>query len=270
MASSAVTVGGTVTTSLVIRPPAESSSYGQQLADVVGLVGLHAAQQVLSALGLEVAEDVGGVVWLHLFEDVGGALGLHAPNQRQLQVGADLAERVGGRFVVEGVEHFVDVVLVELRDDLGDIRGVQLGQVFVRHLELDAGRARLDRLDGFPGDRLGRQPHAERAEHAPRAQATQQAGGRDVDADQAVAAVGRRELQVVDAHDAHAVDVDDLVVEHLARQRQLVRRRVERRRHRPARSAGSGRRRRASRTADHGTVARSPLDGLRDSASTAG
>ena len=54
---------------------------GQQLANVLGVFGLHAAQEVLRAFGLEVAEDVGGVVGLHLFEDVGRALGLHAADR---------------------------------------------------------------------------------------------------------------------------------------------------------------------------------------------
>ena len=110
-----------------------------------------------------------------------------------------------------------DVVLVELRNDLSDVRRVQLGQVLVRHLELDTGRAGLDWLDGFPGDRFGRQVHSERAQHAAGTEASQQAGGGDVNAHQAVGAVGRRELQVIDSHHANAVDVDDLVIHDLTR-----------------------------------------------------
>jgi len=45
--------------------------------------------------------------------------------------------------------------------------------------------------------------------------AAQQAGRRDVHADQAVVALGGYELQVVDPHHAHAVDVDDLVIHDL-------------------------------------------------------
>ena len=62
------------------------------------------------------------------------------------------------------------------------------------------------------------------------AQSAEQTGRRDVDADQAIRAIRRRQLQVVHAHHAHAVDVDDLVIEDLALERQLVRAWLENRR----------------------------------------
>ena len=43
----------------------------------------------------------------------------------------------------------------------------------------------------------------------------------DVDADQAQAPVGRRKLQIVHAHDAMTVDVDELAIEHLAAEIQV-------------------------------------------------
>ena len=141
MASSAVTVGGNRDDVVGHQAARRIVGVGQQLADVVGLGGFHAAEQIPGALRLEIAEDVRGVVRLHLLEDVGGAFGLHAADERELQVGADLLKRVGGRLVVQRVQHLVYVVLVELRDDLGDVRGVQLGQVFVGNLELHAGRS---------------------------------------------------------------------------------------------------------------------------------
>ena len=80
-----------------------------------------------------------------------------------------------------------------------------------------AGRG--ERLDRRPVDHLRRR--RDRAQAA-RAEAAQQRLHADVDADEPHDVTDVRQVEVRGAHDAHAVDVDQLVVDHVPGERHLA------------------------------------------------
>ena len=86
---------------------------GEQVTNLARLLVLHLGENALGFFVLQFIHDVGGVVRLHLLEDVGCAFRLHVANQRQLQVGTHLLDRVRGGFVVEGLEDLVYMALVK-------------------------------------------------------------------------------------------------------------------------------------------------------------
>ena len=114
--------------------------------------------------------------------------------------------------------------------------GCSLRQPFVGDLQLDAPRrVGLEQIDELPRDDARRNLLEQRAQrerrHDALAEAADRAAGADVHRDdvQHHVAVERRrvELDVVDADDLPAVDVDDLLVEEVALEQQhAVRRRV--------------------------------------------
>ena len=117
----------------------------------------------------------------------------------------------------------------EVLDDVGDVGRVQLRQTFVGDLQLDAaGRVGFEQIDVLPRDHPRRNPLEQRPQRERRHDALRQAAdgaaGADVhrdDADQEVAVDRRRfELDVVDADDLAAVDVDDLLIEQVALEQQ--------------------------------------------------
>ena len=113
--------------------------------------------------------------------------------------------------------------------------GCSFDEAFVGDLELDAARrVGLEQIDELPGDDARRNLLEQRAQRERRDDALREppdgAARADVDRDdvQQQVAVDRRrfELDVVDAHDLAAVDVDDLLIEQVALQEQhAVRRR---------------------------------------------
>ena len=107
--------------------------------------------------------------------------------------------------------------------------GCSFGEPFVGDLQLDAARRiGLEQIDELPRDDARRNPLEQRAQRERRHDALRQAADgaarADVDRDdvQQQVAVDRRrlELDVVDAHDLAAVDVDDLLVEQVALEQQ--------------------------------------------------
>ena len=103
--------------------------------------------------------------------------------------------------------------------------GCSLRQPFVGDLQLDAARRiGLEQIDELPRDHARRNPLEQRAQRERRDDALREppdgAAGADVHGDdvQQQVAVDRRrvELDVVDAHDLAAVDVDDLLIEEIA------------------------------------------------------
>ena len=148
----------------------------------------------------------------------------------------DLLERLGRDLLVDRLEHRLALGRRQVLDDVGDVGRVQLRQPFVGDLQLDPPRrVGLEQVDELPGDDprrdlLEQRPQRERRDDA-LAETADRAPGADVDGDdvESDVAVDRRrvELDVVDAHDLAAVDVDDLLIEEVAlEQQQAVRRSV--------------------------------------------
>ena len=146
-----------------------------------------------------------------------------------LDVGIDFLERLGGDFLVERFEHGFLFGRRQVFDDVGDVGRMHLRQAFVGDLQLHAPRrVGLDQVDVLPGDDARRNLFEQRAQRERRddafGQAADRAAGADVDREDVErdVAVDRRriDLDVVDANDLAAVDVDDLLVEEVALEQQ--------------------------------------------------
>ena len=101
-ASATVASGGSTTGSVVIMPPAVRSSYVEQPAQVLGVVGLHQARAAARPVsGGSSASRSAASSGLHLLEDVGGALLLELAEDLDLVVLGQLLEDVGEPLVVQ-------------------------------------------------------------------------------------------------------------------------------------------------------------------------
>jgi hypothetical protein len=102
---------------------------------------------------------------------------------------------------------------------------MELGQLGMGDPQLDRALVTLNRVDRLPGNQLlgPVQPEADRdaAARPLETNTARQAAGPDVDAHQQQIAVYLGQLEVVDTHNAAAVHVHDLLIEHLAGQPQL-------------------------------------------------
>ncbi len=116
----------------------------------------------------------------------------------------------------------------QLLDDVGDVGGVQLVQPLVRDGQLDLRQVAVEQVHVVPRDdvlvellseELG-DPRDEALER--RGDAAQDAAHADLGAEQAQLVAGLGELEVVDAHDLHALRVDDLLAHQVAREQDLV------------------------------------------------
>ena len=149
--------------------------------------------------------------------------------------GIEFLERLGGDFLVDRLEHGFALGRRQIFDDVRDVGRVELREPFVDDLQLDAARRiGLEQIDVLPRDDARRNLLEQRAQrergHDALAQAADGAARADVDGDdvQRDVAVDRRrvELDVVDADDLAAVDVDDLLIEQIALEQQHAVRRV--------------------------------------------
>ncbi len=139
------------------------------------------------------------------------------------QLVLELRDRLGGLLVVEVLEDLGALGRGELLHDVGDVGRVQLVQALVGDRELDLREVAVEQVHVVPRDEVLGELHAHELGRA-RDEALQ--GGRDAAQDAARADLGTEqpqlvarlgELEVVDAHDLHALRVDDLLVEQVAR-----------------------------------------------------
>ncbi len=106
-ASATVVSGASTTGSEVIRPPAVFGRVAQQPSHILGVLGVHPAQELFGVGRRHRPEQVGGVVGIHRLQHVGGALGLQLAQHRHLLVLGQLLQHVGEAFVIEGADHLV-------------------------------------------------------------------------------------------------------------------------------------------------------------------
>ena len=137
-------------------------------------------------------------------------------DDRALRLGVEMFERVGGRFVVERTDDARGVARREVADDLGQIGGVQ-----PREAESETDSWICVGLRSCSGATLSQaisvrgSVSTSARPRLPAAEPAHDAAEPDVGRDDAQRAAGARDLDVVDAHDLAAVDVDDLFVEEI-------------------------------------------------------
>ena len=201
----------------------------EEFDDFLAGFRLHLDEDLFGAILREVGEEVGGGVGIHFLDDVGGALGVEGFDDGLLDLGIDFLESFGGDIFVEGAEDGFALVGSEVFDDVGDVGGMERGQAFVRDFELDAARGiGFDEIDKTPGDGAGRNSLEQDVESGAGCEAAQQAadGAAGADIDGMNAQDGMRasglgegvdlEFDVVDADDFAPVNVDDLLIEEVA------------------------------------------------------
>ncbi len=116
----------------------------------------------------------------------------------------------------------------ELLEDVGDVGGMELVEALVGHGQLDLRQVAVEQVHVVPRDERLRQLRAhERGEPAHEAlkgrrDAAQDAAGTHFGAEQAQLVARLGQLQVVDAHDLHALRVDDLLVQEVSVEQDLV------------------------------------------------
>ena len=115
-------------------------------------------------------------------------------------------------------------------DNVGDVGRMELAKRLVRHRELDVLSRAVEQVHVGPGDdvlteRLAQVLHKALDDMLERgADGAQQAASANLGTQQTQLVFARHgELDVVYAHDLHALRVDDLLVEHVAREQELGR-----------------------------------------------
>jgi len=200
----------------------------EQRADGARFFDAHEAQQGLGLVVGEVADDVGGVVRVHLGEECGGAALGEVVDDVGLQVVFELGDRVGGLLVVEVLEDLGALGGVELLEDVGDVGRVQLVEALVRDRELHLRQVAVEQVHVVPRDDVLGQLASDELGRASdrtlerRVDAAQDAARADFRTQEPELVARLGELEVVDAHDLHALRVDDLLAHEVAREQHLV------------------------------------------------
>ncbi len=217
----------------------------EQLRDLAPILGLHLLENLVRAFFGEIAEQVGGGVRVHFLDDVGGPVACRATRRwRPERPGSSSSSVSAATSSSMRLEHRFAIGRRQILDDVGDVGGMHLRETAIGDLQLDASRrVGFEQIDEVPRDHPRRNPLEQRPERERRDDALREtadgAARTHVDGDdvqQQVTVDGRRfELDVVDAHDLAAVDVDDLLVEEVALEQQHA---VERRHPRPLRDVG--------------------------------
>src|SRR5205807_5569235 len=105
-----------------------------------------------------------------------------------------------------------------------ELRGVKLRELRMRYTQADGGDMADKRLDACPVEECAHlDPFAERSREQP---AKRRAEAR-IDADDTPDAVDRRDLDLVRPHQARAVDIDQLPIEHVLAEQHLARSSLE-------------------------------------------
>ena len=126
------------------------------------------------------------------------------------------------------LEHVGALLGVKLLQDVGHVGGMQLVQALVRHGQLHLGQVAIEQVHVVPSDDLLVDTLAEYLRHGhhgalePRRQAAQDAARPHLGAQKAQLRARDGELQVVHAHDLHALRVHDLAIQKVARQQDLL------------------------------------------------
>ena len=204
------------------EPARRGGVVAEQRPQAASLEGGEETDHVLAPFLGKLEDEVGGVVGLHAGEQRGDLLVAPVLDELELVAVLELLEDVGLELGI-GRDRGEDLLALVMRrrlDEVGDLRGVELRELRVRHPKPHGGDVPRERLDRGPVEEAARlDPPGERArQHAP-----DEAPHADVDADHAVPALEPRELDLVRAHEPGTVDVDQLPVEDVLLQQHLLR-----------------------------------------------
>ena len=134
-------------------------------------VGRQAGEDLFDDLVGQVGQHVGGVVGLDVPDDRRGALARHLDQRRRGELFVHLFEGVGGQRRVQGGQHGGALTGADLADDVGEVGGVQLGDLGEGVDEVGLREAHRDEVDVGPGHEVAgarRQAARQKAEpHAP-------------------------------------------------------------------------------------------------------
>jgi len=146
-----------------------------------------------------------------------------------LNSGIDFFQSFRGDIFVESAEDGLAFVGCEVFDNIGDVGGMELGQPVVRNLQLDAASGiGLDEIDESPGDGARGDFLDQKVQGGAGRESAQKAAyratGADIDGSDAqggvkISGLGDGidlEIDIVDADDFAAVDIDDLLIEQIA------------------------------------------------------
>ena len=126
----------------------------EKLLDLFRLLLVHKPEEFLGLFLGEVAEDVGRFVRLHLFQYVRGLFAVHLAYDPAPEFRFQFVDCLTCGLGVEGGEDRLDVLVRDLRHDMGDVGGVHLRQLVPRHGQGEHGEVHLQRLNVFPADLL--------------------------------------------------------------------------------------------------------------------
>ena len=203
----------------------------QQVTNRLLLLNAHQAQQLLGLLVIELIDQVGGVVRVH-----------HGQHRRCVRIGQAL-EHLGHKFVVielrDGLgglggvelrEHLRTQTRVELLDNVSNVGRVQLAKRLMRHRQLNVFSRTVEQVHVGPGDDVLAERFAQVLHKALDdmlecgADRAHQTAGTNFGAQQAQLIFARHgKLDVVYAHDLHALRVDNLLVEHVTGEQEFGR-----------------------------------------------
>ena len=127
------------------------------------------------------------------------------------------------------LEHVGALLRVQLLEDVGHVGGVQFVEALVRDGQLHFGQVAVEQVHVVPGDDLLVDLLAEQLRHGhhgalePGGKAAQDTARAHFGAQQAQLRARYGQLEIVDAHDFHALRIHDLTVQQVACQQNFVR-----------------------------------------------
>lgn len=203
----------------------------KQLGYFLTLLRLHLFENGAGPLLRELGEQVGGRAGIHLFDDVGNLFLVQLLEQRLEQPGGNLLKGVGGDLFIERGKDGLPLGRGQVFENLGELRGVHLGQPFVFDAQLDAaGGVNLDDIDKLPGDAAGGEVAGERVELRTGQQTLEDAaeGSTEAHLDLGYTKQMSRsvtepfEVNIIDAHHLAAVNIDNLAVDQVLLEKEVV------------------------------------------------
>jgi hypothetical protein len=203
----------------------------EEILDVLALLWIHLFEDGLRTLIRQFGEKVCSSSRVHLFDDAGDLLGVECLDKGLLHLGLDLLEGLGGDLFVEGDEESLALGRGKFLEDVGDVGGVHLREAILLDAEANpACRVTVDEVDEVPGDHAGAETGGDLidwslgkaleeatycAAHANFNLGDAEGEGKTV-FESVLLAVLPDEIDVVDANDLVTVNIDDLLVEEVA------------------------------------------------------
>ena len=117
-------------------------------------LGIHLFEDLLRGFILQFGKDVGSLGGGHLFHDVSCLFRLESLQNAGLHLGIfHFGKRVGGGFAVDGIENRFALGGAKVLDDVGEVGGMHVFQLFVRNVQPQAAqRVGFHHVGKLPAD----------------------------------------------------------------------------------------------------------------------